>query len=128
LIQLGFEDEVPFYQLIKSNPLISSWNKHPTEHPGGLYKFVSLELNFNKQKLVVNRETYGILEWLGDIGGLTDALILLGQFFLMPFNKFNLSSFLLTNLFRYQPSAIHASNPVENVGEKRIRKTNTFRA
>ena len=75
-----------------------------------------------------NRETYGILEWLGDIGGLTDALILIGKFLLLPFNTFNLSSFLLQNLFRYLPSNVHSSNQVDGLGEKRIRRANTFHA
>ena len=50
--------------------------------------------------LAFNRSTYDVLTWIGDIGGLTDALVLLLEFILMPFMSFNLKSFLMTYLFR----------------------------
>ena len=50
--------------------------------------------------LSFHRSTYDILSWLGDVGGLADALLRLVQFILMSFTTFNVKSFLLTYLFR----------------------------
>ena len=48
---------------------------YPTEeNPDGLYKFVSFDLYVSLDSLVTERESYSLLEWLGDIGGLLDAL------------------------------------------------------
>ena len=38
------------------------------------YKFTSIDLILSSDIIVHERETYSILEWLGDIGGLFDAL------------------------------------------------------
>ena len=73
----------------------------------GLYKFVSVELNLSTQKLVIMRETYDVLSWLGDIGGLTDCLIIIAKFILKPFTSFGLKTFLLSGLFRLQPLKTH---------------------
>ena len=51
---------------------------------------------------VSTRETSDILDWLGDVGGLTDALFRLGSFIMSTFASYNLNNFLLTTLFRIQ--------------------------
>jgi len=33
-----------------------------------------MEIILHPDKLVVNRQTYSLLDWLGDMGGLFDAL------------------------------------------------------
>ena len=53
---------------------------------------------------MIERETYGILEWLGDVGGLYDALRLIGVLLVAPFAQFWLKSELLSNIFRLIPS------------------------
>ena len=58
-----------------------------------------------------------MLSWLGDIGGLNDALLLIGSFILLPFRKFNSSMFLLKFLFRYLPSAVHPKDPEKDNGQ-----------
>lgn len=37
---------------------------------------------------VTERQSYSFLEWLGDIGGLYDALKLIGMFIVAPFTSF----------------------------------------
>ena len=39
-----------------------------------LYKYVSWELNMSSERVNWNRQTYSLLDWLGDLGGLADAL------------------------------------------------------
>lgn len=56
--------------------------------------FFSLDLK------ITERSTYGILEWLGDIGGLYDALYLIGLALVSPFAKFSLNNELISALFK----------------------------
>ena len=53
---------------------------------------------------MVTRQTYSFLDWLGDMGGLFDALYLLGMIILAPISKFALKTELLSSMFRYRGS------------------------
>lgn len=53
-------------------------------NPDGQYKFGSIEINIDTNLNRVSRETYQILDWLGDVGGLTDAILFIIQFLLLP--------------------------------------------
>ena len=72
--------------------------------PEGHYKFASVELGVNPTMVMTGRQTYHVLDWLGDIGGFTDALMIINSYALLPFSKFHLAALLLTSLFRFQPS------------------------
>ena len=96
-----------YFTYEKKSLLTSAWTDHPSVNATGLYKFVSLEVNLEQQKLVIMRETYDILSWLGDVGGLTDCLLLIGKFILKPFTSYSLQTFLLSGLFRMQPLNTH---------------------
>ena len=52
---------------------------------------------------MIERKTYESLEWLGDVGGLFDALLVIGRFFVGPAAAFALNSELLTQVFRKAP-------------------------
>ena len=52
---------------------------------------------------VTFRETYSFLEWLGDIGGLLDALVISGSFVLAPISAFALKSHLGSRMFFIKP-------------------------
>ena len=54
--------------------------------------------------MVINRQTYDMLEWLGDMGGLFDALRIIGSFFVVPVSAHALESKLMTTIFRYRKS------------------------
>ena len=53
---------------------------------------------------VTERQTYSFLEWLGDIGGLYDALRLIGLLMMSPFSSFFLKSELLSQVFIFTES------------------------
>ena len=53
---------------------------------------------------MVTRQTYSILDWLGDMGGLFDALYLIGMIILAPISNFALKTELLTSMFRFRGS------------------------
>ena len=55
------------------------------ENPDGRYKFASAEINLSQDVLKVSRQTYSFLEWLGDVGGLMDALIVLIYVLIIPY-------------------------------------------
>ena len=79
MLQLGFSEEIEFFEYQTSSSLPSSWNRYPTEEdPSRKYKFTSIEWNLSSDLKITNRETYSILDWLGDMGGLIDAFRLLG--------------------------------------------------
>ena len=56
-------------------------------------------------KITFNRQTYSLLDWLGDCGGLFDALYLFLKVILAPVTTFNMRATLLSKLMRGIPSA-----------------------
>lgn len=90
---------------VDRGPRPSSWSNFPTpEKPFNKYKFNSVKIYFNQDQLMINRQTYSLLEWLGDIGGLFDGLRIIGGVFIAPISSFALDSFLLSSLFRSRKS------------------------
>ena len=78
----------------------SSWMDDLSEKPKGKYKFGSMHLIVDQNKQMTIRQTYGLLDYIGDIGGLIDALYYMIIFLLSPLWKFKFSSKLLIGLFR----------------------------
>lgn len=54
--------------------------------------------------LLWERQTYSILDWLGDLGGLYDALFLIVKVILSPISVFSLHSTLLSGFFSFRRS------------------------
>lgn len=52
----------------------------------------------------MTRQTYSFLDWLGDMGGLLDALYLIGMIIMAPISSFALKTELLSSMFRYRGS------------------------
>ena len=74
-------------------------------NPDGLYKFGSIQLELSLHEAKIERQTYSFLEWLGDIGGLFDALRYIGLFFVSPVARYYLKVELLTQNFRQVPKS-----------------------
>ena len=105
LLQYGLVDSTTFYEYDKNIPQPSSWNKFPTpEHPLRRYKYASLSVNVGPDKLIINRETYSVLDWLGDLGGLFDALVLICSVIVTPVATFSMKATLLSKLFSFKPT------------------------
>ena len=49
-----------------------------------------------------NRSTYSLLDWLGDLGGLLEALMFICAAIIKPLTSFTLKTTLLTSLFRFK--------------------------
>ena len=50
--------------------------------------------------VIINRQTYSLLDWLGDIGGLQGTLATICYYLVTPFSTFALQRFLLTSFFQ----------------------------
>ena len=104
MIQYGYAQLKEYLDVYKDEPGTSSWSDDLIKKPDGRYKYVSMELNFSQNLHIINRDTYSLLDWLGDIGGLLDALKYLVQIIIMPYVSYTYKSQLLTKMFRFQPS------------------------
>jgi len=59
---------------------------------------------FEPDSKVVERSTYSVLEWLGDIGGLLDCLTIIGGAIAGPIVGFAMRAMMLHKVFRYVAS------------------------
>ena len=50
----------------------------------------------------MSRVTYGLLVWLGDVGGLIDGVFLIAEFIVLPFGSLELRQKLTKDLVRYE--------------------------
>lgn len=93
LLQYGDYELEDYYRLNFNTPL-PSWMDHwPTEeNPDNLYKFAAVWIEVSQDEFMTERDTYSLLEWLGDVGGLFDMLKLIGSWLVVPFASFRLSS------------------------------------
>lgn len=106
--QFGQSDEISFTKLNYFETKPSSLTSWPTlENPRNTYKIGSIWLEMSPHVFVIERQTYSFLEWLGDIGGLFDALKIIGAVLTGPFAAFNLKVELLTEYFRFTPKSPH---------------------
>ena len=91
---------------------MSRW---PTlDKPDQKYKVVSAYISLSMDQTVIERQTYSLLEWLGDVGGLSDMLFLIGKLLISPIAAFALKAELLSQAFRFTLSL--------NYKEKRLKK------
>ena len=67
---MGQSEEDIFFELHMQQQLASAWTDDLEYNPRGDYKFGSVEIHQENSINKINRKTYDILEWLGDIGGL----------------------------------------------------------
>ena len=83
----------------------SGWTDDLIENPNGKRKFSSVIITIDPMKQVTVRQTYGLLDYFGDIGGLIDFLYYIVAFVLHPLWQFFYSSHMLTSLFRAKPDS-----------------------
>ena len=76
-----------------------------SKDPLGIYKFTSLNVSLDSSIKAFTRETYDVLSWLGDCGGLRDGIIWIGSVIISAFSSYSAKNLLLTTLFRVIPSS-----------------------
>ena len=72
----------------------------PTKSSPLRYKFNSVWLEHSQEKVVIERETYSLLDWCGDVGGLFDGLLLLFRQLIGPLAEFTMKTTLLVEIFQ----------------------------
>lgn len=102
LFQYGQREFSDHFDFKLKDAIPSSWNDNLVENPKGKYKYGSIEIGWADEKEFVQRNSYSLLDMLGDIGGLSELLKTVGHIILSlsGFKSFKLSSFVLTRLFR----------------------------
>lgn len=83
-----------WFQLKLGLPFISTFNQFPTR-----WKICALQINLSYDQNVISRQTYDLLLFLGDIGGLNGALAVLGTLIVGWYSQFNADSFIVTTLY-----------------------------
>ena len=97
-----------FEKLRVGTPQPSELTEWPTkEKPTNEYKFGSLWLELGQDYFIVQRQTYSLLEWLGDVGGLFDGLKLIASPLTGLLAAHNLKSSLLSIAFRNEDQEEH---------------------
>ena len=101
LLQYGQSEKTPYFQTQMDIAKPSSEISDLIADPNGQYKFSSIEILAQKTKVTTSRQTYSILDWLGDVGGLNDALYLIAQMLIFPYTKFYHAAFVMRSIFRW---------------------------
>ena len=99
IVQLGQQRIVEFESTYWGDSGTSDYSEWPTKEDPSLYKFNGVWLELSKEKVIIERQTYSLLEWLGDVGGLFDGLhIIFGQL-LKPFALFSMKWTVFQHIF-----------------------------
>lgn len=61
--------------------MYSNW---PTKGDPSHYKFNGVWLELSSSLTTIERQTYSLLDWLGDVGGLFEGLNVIGAYILAP--------------------------------------------
>lgn len=59
---------------------------------------ISIEFDLNQYR--IDREAYNLLDWLGDVGGLKEALMMIGIGLLSIFNYNSYDNFMVSKLYQ----------------------------
>ena len=93
---MGQTDEIEFDRVSFGREQSSTFNEFPTrENPDVVYRYGSVYIELSQHLSVIERATYSFLEWLGDIGGLMDALKYIAFLSLGPISAFSMKALLL---------------------------------
>ena len=100
LIQYGQSVSEEFYFLKPGNTQSGGYSDDLSVNAKGTYAFADTYFVPNEKVLIESRQTYSLLEWLGDIGGLNDILFLIAEQFITSYQGFFQANLILTSLFR----------------------------
>jgi len=77
----------------------------------------SLYISLKSEQKVYKRKVYSLLDMIGDVGGLHEALFLLGSFLLHSYNACMFDLALVGNLFKFQKRPIKLSSKIQQVSK-----------
>ena len=109
-LQVGQTDQRTYYTVGMLDPKPTGWVNFPDEsQPDNYFKYASYEFELNLDVMQWSRQTYSVLDFLGDIGGLYDALRIIAAAFVAPLSQFALRVDLMASLFNYSDVHKHTS-------------------
>ena len=108
-MQLGQTTTAEYWSIEYKSLRPSSSNLWPNK-----YKFIGIEIIFNPDLMLVDRQTYDTLTFLADVGGLDFSLYIFGFLLMNSYSQFNAYTHLISLLFL-------KSNP-EFQGQRNIMK------
>lgn len=100
LVQIGQEKEVDFTTIAIGKELMTKFNEWPTKAEPMIYKFNSYWLELRQLHTVIERETYSLLDMMGDVGGLYSGLCLIALNIIKPIASRAMKSELLIRAFK----------------------------
>jgi len=74
----------------------SKLNQFPTE-----YKFISYNIHVASEQRTYQRQTYGLLEFFGDVGGLLDFFVSVGRFLFSPIARLKMFTLIGTGFYSW---------------------------
>ena len=75
------------------------------------------------------RQTYSLLDWLGDLGGLLDIMFYIGRAFVSPVANYTLYTTMMASFFRYKTGESYNTDGTKKqnqVGQKRDKSNETL--
>ena len=103
LVQFGQTETLEYHHLEADPVRAHHFIDDLLVKPNGTRSLSVFQLSIAPMKQMTVRQTYGLLDYFGDIGGLLDFLYYLIVFVLAPFWQYIYSSHMLTSLFRTRP-------------------------
>ena len=100
LFQIGQQTTFEFTSITTGVQRSTKFNVWPTKDDPKVYKFNGFWIELRQYRTTIERQTYNVLEWVGDIGGLYDGLIIIARQLVSPFAAFALNSQLLSHVFK----------------------------
>ena len=70
----------------------------PYEYFDDVHIAIAYEFDFNEYR--IDREVYNLFDWLGDMGGLKEAVMLILGFIFNVFNYHTFGDYLVSQLYR----------------------------
>ena len=67
----------------------------------------------------IDREAYNMLDWLGDLGGLKEALTIILTFIFVVFNYHTFQDYLVANLYKEETARDRASRRLTNQSDEK---------
>ena len=80
---------------------IHETKKRPYEFPDNVH--IQITFEFDLDFTVTDRQVYSVLDWLGDTGGLVEALFFIGGTVLILFNYTQFETLMVRHLYRIRP-------------------------
>lgn len=90
---------------------ISPSTVRPYEYPDNVHFALAYEFDLNEYR--IDREAYNMLDWLGDIGGLKEAMMIIFGFIFGLFNYHTFEDYLVSKLYRATTARDRASSAVD---------------